>query len=252
MQRITSMFKTLCVPSSLLLLCSSVNAAPNPKALVEKMAAIYKNAHTIQQVWLAEVNLGPQLHIQMHIDNKSEGLKLHILSSLKTTSDTPQAKMMENIGKAEIVSDGENLYTYRPYNNSYTVTHLAKGAMGAKEERSLTASMAMISVTKVVNGKYILLKDTKVGATPVWVVEVVPAAKPGDHNTYYINRSNGHLKQVIIDTTSPYGGTMTVTLTLMKELLNGQLSPSLFKFVPPKNAHLTKGMGMSEMMAGGM
>ncbi len=252
MPRLKMLFKAVYLPFLAFIITSTASAAPNPKVLIEKMAAVYKHAHSIQQVWIANVSLGPQLKIQMHIDNKSEGLKLHILSTLHTTGNTPQSKMIENMGKAEIVSNGVNLYTYHPYNNSYTVTHLEKGAMGARQEKELTSSIGITNVTKVVNGKYKLLKATKIGATPVWVVEVVPAAKPTDHDTYFINKSNDHLKQVIIDSTSPYGGTMKITLTLMKELLNGYLSPSLFQFNPPKNAHLTKGMGMSGMMAGGM
>ncbi len=214
------------------LAAAPVLAAPNARTIMTKMAKVYKNANTYQATWSVNTQV-MAMKVDSIMQMKQKGKQFLMNMHPAKDAQGPMAMAMNQ----HVVCNGKKIYDYIALLNKYTVIDFPSAAQAKKMGQGMMPGMtgSINSFATVQPGQYKLLKASKIGATPVWVILYHPTGKIDVTNYYYINRDNYHIKMLRI--AMKQGATpINVEMTVVSEILNKPIANTLFQFVPPKGA----------------
>jgi outer membrane lipoprotein-sorting protein len=244
-----------CVLSiSFTLLCAGpALAGPNANEIFKKCLKNMTDFKTYQGVWHMSMTMGQMGAMAVSLDMKM--LKSSEKMSLKVAPlGQPTGMLMSASGdmSALMVDDGKNLYRYMPARNQYSKNPHRADAL---------VNPALDLVRQFANANYRLQKTVKLNGRPTYVLQVIPKKDGASAAaiTMFVDQATYQFKQMAISNNMPAMAQgqspqkMDVKMSVEREVVNGSISPSEFKFTPPKGAVEVKGgEGMSGSMMGPM
>lgn len=236
------------------LVLGAAHAAPAQSAadVMKKANSLYTGAKTYQATMVMDMTMGALGSMSTVTEVKSVG-KTRV--STKTTSQgkpTGQMAMGAANLNIQMIDDGTTMYTYMAGQNKYMKRPHVAGAAG------MSSVMPFMGDPTKLKATYKMLPATTLNGTPVYAIEVTPAAgsgMPGGNGSttvIYIDKNTYHFKELKVKSSQPAGQgktmNMDMTMLIKNEKFNQPIPDSVFKFTPPAGA--TEMQGFGGMMGG--
>lgn len=228
-----------CILAGAVLLASAPGHAQDVQTILNKVAAVYKNAKSYQA----------QASISQTMKMGNQQRKQSATISTKYKAPNKVATIIQGSQSLQVYSDGKTMYIYFPTEKAYQkmpapASLVQPGGMGAVSGGDPSQMGAQLQAMFGKNAKK--LPDKSVGGKPAFVIRSSQSGKSPDGKasfqttvTAFIDKATYMLRQLVLNSTHSQGGQkmmQTITISFASQRINPNLPDSVFTFKPPAGA----------------